>query len=106
MKKLGAVPNDAMRSPLITGPIIRPDETTALFNATALGKSASPTRSLTKLSNAGLSIDMIRPSNRAAALIIHKSIRSVTTDNPIAAASSARALCVQSANGGDRTGQQ
>src|SRR5437667_1968092 len=60
-KKLWAMPEDAIKSPLITGPIIRPDEITALFNATAFGKSASPTRSLTKLNSAGLSMHMMRP---------------------------------------------
>ena len=82
MKKLGAVPKAAIRSPLITGPTIRPDEITALFRATALGKSASPTRSLTKLSSAGLSMDMISPSSRAASQIIQSRIRSVHHQQP------------------------
>jgi|GEM_PF-7005366 len=52
MKKLGAMPKDAIKSPLITGPIIRPEEITALFKATALGKSAAPTSAARQRSSA------------------------------------------------------
>src|ERR1700737_4485184 len=45
-KKLGAIPKQAIRKPLTTGPTIRPNEIKALFSATALDKSVSPTRSL------------------------------------------------------------
>ena len=42
-------------------------------------------------------MDMIRPSNKAATQIIHNRVR-VATYNPIAAANSAKALCVTISN--------
>ena len=94
MRKAQPVPKVAMVTPATAGPTICAALNEVELSATALDRSASSTRSDTKVWRAGASKAVAQPDRRANRLTCQSRTNPVTVSNPSAKASAPMMACV------------